>query len=195
MHPAVGHLDRPAPAHDSADFGALRARVLDAHLLGRVVLAPRSVAGELDAWAAEIIADAEGPAIGLQAADVPELWYDLLAWSGVPMSADGPLRWGADISEAAVAVPEFQEGRLVLPPPPVLAQLTSLALKPLRLLVANRLGCRLQAATGLHFFLWRSQAVLVSHAEVPLGGFLHGPEAGMRHSIAVPVGGAQVIRW
>jgi hypothetical protein len=70
-----------------------------------------------------------------------------------------------------------------------------LALKPLRLLVAKRLGCRLQAATGLHFFLWSNQAVLVSHAEVPLGGFLHGPLAGTRHSISIAPGGAQVIRW
>lgn len=194
MHPAIGLLDRPAPARESADFGTLRARVLDAHLHRRTVLVPRTVAEELDAWAAGIVADA-GPTIGLAAASVPELWYDLLAWSGVPMSVDGPLRWDHDIAEGAVGVPEFRAGRLVLPPPPVLAQLTSLALKPLRLLVAERLGCRLQAATGLHLFLWAKQAVLVSHAEVPLGGFLHGPEPGTRHSVSVPVGGAQVIRW
>ncbi|HEX3134938.1 MAG TPA: hypothetical protein VHX44_15335 [Planctomycetota bacterium] len=195
MHPAIGQLDRPAPAHDSADFGTLRARVLDAHLHHRPVLVPRSIAGELDAWAAEIITSAKGPTIGLEAAGVPDIWYDLLAWSGVPMSSEGPLRWGVDIEESAGTVPEFHGPKLVLPPPTVLAQLTSLALKPMRLLVANRLGCRLQAATGMHLFLWRSQAILVSHAEVPLGGFLHGPEPGMRHSLSVPVGGAQVIRW
>jgi len=195
MHPAIGQLERPAPARDSADFGALRARVLDAHLHHRAVLVPRSIASELDDWAADIIATASGPTIGLEAANVPELWYDLLAWSGVPMSSDGPLHWGVDIEEAAVAMPEFHGPKLMLPPPMVLAQLTSLALRPLRLLVANRLGCRLQAATGVHLFLWQSQAILVSHAEVPLGGFLHGPENGMRHSLAVPVGGAQVIRW
>jgi hypothetical protein len=194
MHPAIGHLDRPAPAPASADFGTLRARVLDAHLHRRTVLVPRAVAEELDAWAAGIVADA-GPTVGLAAASVPEPWYDLLAWSGVPMSGDGPLHWGRDIGEGDVAVPEFHGERLMLPPPPVLAQLTSLALRPLRQLVANRLGCRLQAATGLHFYLWEKQAVLVSQAEVPLGGFLHGPEAGTRHSVSVPVGGAQVIRW
>ncbi len=156
---------------------------------------PRAVAGELDVWAAEVLAGAKGASIGLAAAGVPDLWYDLLAWSGVPMSVDGPLHWGVDISEEAVGMPEFHGTKLVLPPPPVLAQLTSLALKPLRLMVANRLGCRLQAATALHFYLWPNQAVLVSHADVPLGGFLHGPEPGTRHSLAVAPGSAQVIRW
>lgn len=194
MHPAIGQLDRPAPARESADFGTLRTRVLDAHLLKRTVLVPRVVATELDAWAAEVVAGA-GATIGLAAGSVPDLWYDLLAWSGVPMSLDGPLHWGVDIEEAAVGVPEFHGQKLVLPPPPVLAQLTSLALKPMRKLVADRLGCRLQAGTGLHMYLWAKQALLVSHAEVPLGGFLHGPETGMRHSVSVPVGGAQVVRW
>lgn len=195
MHPVIGQLDRPAPARDSADYGALRARVLDAHLLRRAALVPKQIASELDAWAADVVASAQGATIGLTAAGVPDLWYDLLAWSGVPMSVDGPLHWGTDICEDAVAMPEFHGDKLVLPPPPVIAQLTSLALKPLRLLVANRLGCRLQAATSLHFYLWPNQAVLVSHASVPLGGFLHGPEAGTRHSVSVPPGGAQVIRW
>ena len=195
MHPAVRQLDRPAPKPDSADYGTLRARVLDAHLHGRPVVVPRSVAQELDSWASEMTSSAQGPTIGLTAAGVPERWYDLLAWCGVPMSVDGPLHWGVDIAEETVTMPEFHGDRLVLPAPQVLAQLTSLALKPVRLLVARRMGCRLQAATGLHLFLWRKQAVLISHAEVPLGGFLHGPEPGTRHSLSVPVGGAQVLRW
>lgn len=196
MHRVVGTLDRAAPAHDSTDFGALRARVLDAHLLDRPILVPRTIAAELDDWAAAVVATASGAPIGLAAAGVPDLWYDVLAWSGMPMSVDGPLQWEVDIGEEhAVAMPEFRGAKLVLPPPPVLAQLTSLALKPLRQLVANRLGCRLQAATALRLFLWPNQAVLVSHAEVPLGGFLHGPNQGMRHSLSVPPGDAQVIRW
>ena len=195
MHPVIGQLDRPAPPRESSDFGALRVRVLDAHVHQRAALVPRQVAGELDAWATEVLSSARGATIGLAAAEVPDIWYDLLAWSGVPMSVDGPLHWGVDISEDAVAMPEFHGPKLVLPPPTVIAQLTSLALRPLRLLVANRLGCRLQAATGLHFSLWSNQAVLISQAEVPLGGFLHGPLAGTRHTITVPPGGAQVIRW
>ncbi|MBA3699893.1 MAG: hypothetical protein H0W78_13680 [Planctomycetes bacterium] len=195
MHPVVGLLDRPAPARDSADFGTLRTRVLDAHVLNRPVLVPRAIATELDAWAGDVVATAAGASIGLAAADVPDLWYDVLAWSGVPMSVAGPLHWGVELGEDAVAMPEFRDEKLLLPPPPVLAQLTSLALKPLRQLVAKHLGCRLQAATALHFYLWSNQAVLVSHAEVLLGGFLHGPTPGTRHSLSVPPGEAQVIRW
>jgi hypothetical protein len=112
-----------------------------------------------------------------------------------PISAQGPLQWGVDIYEADVPLPEFQGAALVLPPPPLLAQLTSLALKPLRMLATRQLNIRLQAATGLQLYVWANQAVLVSRAEVPLGGFLHGPEPGTRHSLSVPVGGSQVITW
>ena len=195
MHPAIGTLDRPAPIAASSEFGTLRSHVLMAHVTNQRALVPLSVAAELDHWAAEVIKTADGPAIGLQAHDIPTLWFDLLGWSGVPMSATGPLRWGIDIYEADVPLPEFHGNILVLPPPPVLAQLTSLALKPLRMLATKTLNVRLQAATGLQLFLWANQAVLISRAEVPLGGFLHGPHPGTRHSISVNVGDTQVIRW
>jgi hypothetical protein len=195
MHPAISQFDRPAPSRTSSDFGELRVKVLNAHLFHRPALVPKVLSHELDAWAAGIVASASGPTIGLVAAEVPAVWYELLAWSGVPMSTNGPLRWHDDIDEAAVTMPEFHGEKLLLPPPAVLAQLTSLALKPLRQLVTNRLGCRLQAATGMHLYLWSNQAVLVSSAEVPLGGFLHGPQPGTRHSLAVPPGDAQVLRW
>ncbi len=195
MHQAVGTLDRPAPAAATSDFGTLRSHVLMAHVTNRRVLVPKSIATELDQWATEMVKTAEGPAIGLQAKDIPNVWFDLLGWSGVPISADGPLRWGVDIKEDNVPLPEFHGATLVLPPPPVLAQLTSLALKPLRMLATKSLNVRLQAATGLHLFLWANQAVIVSSANVPLGGFLHGPQPGTRHSLSVPVGDSQVLRW
>ena len=195
MLSAITPYDRPAPAPGSSDFGALRALVLDAAALGRPAMVPRAVAEELSAWATGITAAAQGTLRGLGAADVPERWYDLLAWAGVPMSPVGEMRWGRDLREAAVPTPEFIDDNLVLPPPATMAQLTSLALKPLRLLVSRRLGCRLQAATGLHLYLWANQAVLISRAEVPLGGFLHGPEPGQRHSLSVEPGSFQVVRW
>jgi len=68
-------------------------------------------------------------------------------------------------------------------------------LKPLRMLATRKLNVRLQAATGLQLFLWANQAVIVSRSNVPLGGFLHGPQPGTRHSLSVPVGDAQVLRW
>jgi hypothetical protein len=195
MHAAIGTLDRPAPALASGDFGTLRSSVLMAHITNQRVLVPKAVAEELDSWAASVMASAKGPAIGLKAEGIPPLWFDVLGWSGVPISAQGPLQWGVDIYEADVPLPEFQGAALVLPPPPLLAQLTSLALKPLRMLATRQLNIRLQAATGLQLYVWANQAVLVSRAEVPLGGFLHGPEPGTRHSLSVPVGGSQVITW
>ncbi len=195
MHAAIGTLDRPAPAPDSGDFGTLRSSVLMAHITNQRVLVPQKVAAELDAWAESVIASARGPARGLAAAGIPARWLDLLGWSGVPISANGPLQWGTDIYEADVPLPEFQGNVLVLPPPRVLTQLTSLALKPLRMLATRQLQVRLQAATGLQLYLWDNQAVLVSRTDVPLGGFLHGPASGMRHSLHVPNGGSQVINW
>jgi hypothetical protein len=195
MHPAIGTFHRPAPATNSSNFGKLRADVLLAHLTGQRVLIPHSVAESLDAWAQTIMAKAQGPALGLGASSIPPMWSDVLAQSGVPLSKDGPLMWGRDVREDDVPLPIFHGDCLVLPPPTTIAQLTSLALKPLRLLVTKHLNVRLQAATGLQLFLWTNQALIISHADVPLGGFLHGPRIGMRHSISVDVGGAQVIEW
>jgi hypothetical protein len=196
VHPSLVPLDRPAPPPDSAGFGALRVRVLEAWVLGRRAEVPAGALAGLDAWAGGLLADTGGPARGLTAAAVPAPWFDLLSWAGVPMAAAGDLQWGGDLLEdPALAVPEFRGDRLALPPLAVLARLTSLALRPLRLHVARRLGVRLQAATGLHLWLWPRQALLVSQAEVPLGGFLYGPGPGQRHGVAVDPGGFQVMHW
>lgn len=196
VHPSLAPLDRPAPPPDSADFGMLRVRVLDACVLGRRAMIPADALGGLAAWADQLLVDAGGPSRGLTATDVPDHWFDLLSWAGVPMSPAGELRWGRDLREdPTVPTPEFRGDCLALPPSPVLAQLTSLALRPLRLHIARRIGVRLQAATGLHLWLWPRQAVLVSRAEVPLGGFLYGPEPGQRHGVAVNPGGFQVMHW
>ena len=196
VHPSLAPLDRPAPSPDSTDFGGLRARVLDAYVLGRRALIPADALGSLATWAEQLLADAGGPARGLTAAEVPDPWFDLLSWAGVPMSPAGELRWGRDLLEdPAVPAPEMRGDCLVLPSSSVLAKLTSLALRPLRLHVARRIGVRLQAATGLHLWLWPRQALLVSRAEVPLGGFLYGPEPGQRHGVAVNPGGFQVMHW
>lgn len=196
VHPSLAPLDRPAPPDDTPAYGALRARVLDACVLGRRALVPAGALPALDAWAAGVLADAGGPARGLSAGTVPDAWFDLLSWAGVPMAPAGELRWGVDLLEdPALPTPEFRGGSLALPAPAALAQLTSLALRPLRLQVARRLGVRLQAGTGLHLWLWPRQVALVSRAEVPLSGFLYGPGAGQRHGVAVEPGGFQVIHW
>jgi hypothetical protein len=195
MHPAISTLDQPAPHHTSSDFGKLRADVLLAHITDQRVHIPQAAATMLDDWASHIMANAIGPALGLQASTVPAVWSDVLALSGLPLSKNGPLLWGRDIREADVPLPTLHNDCLVLPPPATMAQLTSLALKPLRLLISQRLGIRLQAATSIQLFLWSNQAVVISHGNVPLGGFLHGPQVGMRHSLTLEVGGAQIIQW
>jgi hypothetical protein len=172
--------------------------ILDAAIAGGTLAqaVPQSVLEVLRPWASAMIAAGQGPARGLSAAQVPERWRETLAWAGVPFGTAGDLSWGTDLQEVPeLVVPELRAGRLLLPIPGTLAQLTSLALKPLRLFVAERLGCRLQLAAGVHFYLWSNQAVLVSCADVPVGGFLHGPDVGQRHAVSIQPGGFQVIAW
>jgi hypothetical protein len=184
------------PPHESAAFGALRVQVLDAALRGLPVAVPAGALDELAAWSGELLASARGPARGVDEASVPERWRGVLAWAGVPLVPAGELRWGVDLDEFPTqAVPERRDGRLALPPPETLEQLTSLALKPLRLFVAEHLACRLQAATGVHLYLWPNQAALVSCVSVPVGGFLYGPEVGQRHALSIAPGSCQVIAW
>jgi hypothetical protein len=189
-----------APPHPpgAAATGAWRIRVLDAALLGRAPepAPPSPLDQELPRWAGEIIASARGPARGLVDVEVPERWRETLKWAGVPFGTAGDLSWGVHLQEQSdLAVPECRGGRLLLPAPGALAQLTSLALKPLRLFVAAQLGCRLQVAAGVHFYLWANQAALVSCVLVPIGGFLHGPEEGQRHSLSIVPGACQLVTW
>ena len=152
---------------------------------------------ELKTWASEIIARAQGPAQGLTAATVPTDWFETLIWAGVPMFLAGPLAWGIDLAENAVVPrPTLRDGRMLLPPPATLARLTSLDLKPLRAYIAQRVGCRLQAAAGLHLYLWSNQALVISCADLPLGGFLHGPNPAQRSALALDPGEfREAVRW
>jgi hypothetical protein len=158
------------------------------------------------AWARAVASSAQGEPRGLDLDSLNPDWCATLSWVGVPMAPPGAaereprdLRWGRDLitssqspGSASLAV---SEGVLVLPPAERLLGLTSLELKPLRAFIAARLGIRLQAAAGIHVVLWANQAVLVSCAPVPLGGFFHGPQVGQRTSIALEPGGVQVLRW
>jgi hypothetical protein len=156
-------------------------------------------------WARAACASAQGEPRGLDLAGVDADWCAALSWVGVPLARPGAadrdprnLRWGRDLIATAQppsSAPELVEGVLVLPPAERLLALTSLDLKPLRAFVAARLGIRLQAAAGIHVLLWANQAVLVSCAGVPLGGFFHGPQLGQRSSVALEPGAVQVLRW
>lgn len=169
-----------------------RARTLDARIAGCSALPPAELRDACAAWLAEAVP--AGPAAALGVAGAPEAWVDTLGWSGVPLAA-GPLRWGADIRQDAVPAPTARDGVLLLPPPEDLAALTSLSLKPLRMFIAERLGCRLQAAPGIRLWLWPDRAALQSLSPIPLAGFLYGRAQGHRSGVALEPWGCQVIAW
>jgi hypothetical protein len=192
---AVVAVDVRAPHRACAAFGQLRSRVLDALLLGLPARVPASLRDELLAWAAEQVGDARGVARGVDLPSVPHGWVETLGWSGVPLAARGELLWDRDLRMGTVDVPTQIGECLLLPPPDRLAELSGLAIKPLRNWVGRHLGCRLQAAPGLRLFLWADRALVVSHLDLPIGGFLYGPAAGSRASLAVSAGGWQVVTW
>jgi hypothetical protein len=199
MPAAVAAILIPAdiapPLRASAAFGALRCRVLDALLLGMPAEVPAPLCGELATWAQEQTASAQGPLLGLDPATVPAAWLDVLGWAGVPLARGGALHWHRDLDEGAVARPEVVDGRLALPPPATLAELSGVGLKPLRAWLGRRLGSRLQAAPGLRTYLWGNQALLVSRHDQPVGGFYYGPVVGNRTGLAIDPGAWQLVTW
>lgn len=176
------------------ELAGWRARALDGAVARQVVEPPAALRETCRSWLAEVVPPGLA-ARGIALAGLPDEWRDTLAWAGVPLSGDGPLRWGVDLMQAEVDCPELKRGVLRLPSPDALAQLTSLALKPLRMFVAERLQCRLQAAPGIRLWLWPGHAVLQSQSPIPLAGFLYGSAEGHRSSIALEPWGSQVIEW
>jgi len=191
---AVVAVDVRPPHRECAAFGQLRSRVLDAAMLDRRAEVPAALHAELTAWADEQLAGAGEPR-GVRLDGVPRAWVEVLGWAGVPLAPRGELQWGSDLAPGPGEQPVSDGERLLLPPAEHLAELSGLAMKPLRAWVGRRLGCRLQASPGLRMYLWSDRALLVSHLDVPVGGFLYGPAAGSRASLAIPAGGAQMISW
>ncbi|MFW5829524.1 MAG: hypothetical protein ACOCXA_04615, partial [Planctomycetota bacterium] len=93
----------------------------------------------------------------------------------------------------SLSKPERDGARLLLPTPERLALMTSLTIKPLRGFIAERCGVRMQVATGVALYLWQDGAIVISRAQVPLAGFLHGPGPCRRNNLAVGPGEAQTI--
>ena len=178
------------PSEDLAEWCA---RSLDARLARQSLSAPAGLELTGQRWLAEHVPAGLPAALGI--AGVPEAWVDSLAWSGMPLSPDGPLQWGTDVSQAEVHAPEVRGNRLLLPPPEALAELTSLSLKPMRLFISSRLGCRLQAAPGIRLWLWPGRALLLSLSPIPLAGFIYGPSKGHRAGVSLPPWGTQTITW
>jgi hypothetical protein len=184
-----------SPRH-SAEFGSKRILALDAFLAGRASQLPEPVASELRDWSFTIASRARGALRGLLFPAEAPVWRRALARIGVPIGHSANLVWGKDVIEQpALSLPHITDGTLQLPSLQILESLTSLQLKPVRMFVARMLGCRLQIATNVHFYLWENQSLLVSCASIPLGGFLYGPEPGQRHSLSIAAGGYQLVSW
>lgn len=192
---AVVAVDVRPPQLECAGFGQLRSRVIDALVLDLPTEVPAVLHAELLAWAAEQLDGVQGKARGVRFASVPPAWIETLGWSGMPLALEGDLAWGADVAEGDVDRPRIEGSGLLLPSSDHLAELSGLAIKPLRAWVGQRLGCRLQAAPGLRLYLWGDRALVISHLDVPVGGFLYGPASGSRASLALAAGGFQLITW
>jgi hypothetical protein len=180
------------PDPDPERIASWRAQVLDAQVAGRQAKPPPGLRSSCSVWLAEMAPPGLPPALGV--GDIPAEWVDALAWCGMPV-ATGPLCWGVDLEQADVTAPVVRKGRLLLPPLETLATLTSLALKPLRLFIHERLGCRLQAASGIRMWLWPGRAVLQSLSPIPLAGFFYAPLPGHRAGLAIEPWGDQLITW
>lgn len=183
------HAGMSEPSEQLAEW---RAKVMDARIAGLPILPPAELRDACATWIDEACPAGSSAALGVVGA--PGDWADTLGWAGVPL-AGGPLHWGKDLRQEAVDAPVVRDGVLLLPPPDDLACLTSLSLKPMRMWVAERLGCRLQAAPGIRLWLWKDRAALLSLSPIPLAGFIYGPAAGHRSGIALEPWGSQVVTW
>jgi len=193
MVPPLRLYDALPPAVVSGAHGHLRCAAIDALLYGQAAALPRSVAEGLLAWAGDLCTPGMR---GLDLAGVPEPWLPVLRWAGVPLAlVAGELRWGRDLVAADVPLPLTTVTAVALPPPERLAVCTAVQLRPLRALCARRCGVDLRSAPGVQFYLWSDHALTVSTVDVPVGGFLLGPQPGNRSSLTLPPGGFQVVRW
>jgi hypothetical protein len=192
---AITPIDAKVPLRACAAFGALRCQVLDALVLEVPAQIPAPVCDELIAWAREQMAAADGPLRGLDISTVPAAWLDFIGWAGIPLARPGELHWGRDCAQADVDRPTVVAGRLLVPAPEALSELSGVGLKPVRSWVGERLGSRLQAAPGLRVYVWANQALVVSRHDQPVGGFFFGPAIGNRTGLAIDPGSWQLVTW
>lgn len=148
---------------------------------------------EAATWAVGVMATGAVP-LGWDPASFPAGWQSALANAGVPMARNGE-SWTARMIEWAMTPMLTSAGILEVPPLDQFATLTSLPLKPVRRLVHNHTGVRLQVAAGVHLWLWENQLALVNASSAHRGGFIHGPRRGMRSVVALDPGQSQVIAW
>jgi len=170
-------------------------RWLDHRIFG-LGLPPRLDPLVVDALESVIAEGEREEMLGLGVDGIDEVNLAALRRAGVPIAMDEGIVWEREVIEdPRLERPEDRGATLALPPCRVLAGCNGVELKPLRTWFGRATGLRLQAAPGIAWFLWPHQALLISTREERLAGFLHGPGADQRHSIAWEPGSARWIRW
>jgi hypothetical protein len=144
-------------------------------------------------WAQAVVAAGRTPQ-GWDPSSFPPGWLPALAAAGAPLARGGH-PWAARISDQAHSLTLRSSGELLVPPLECFAILTSLALKPLRLFIHAHFGIRLQVAAGVHLWAWANQLVLINTTVLYRGGFIHGPQRGVRSVVALEPGQSQEISW
>jgi len=187
----VTFVDETLPPSDSGGWGRLRRLALDAILLGRPAELPRGCEDLLD-WAAE--RTSTGEAVGLDPTGFDDATFETLRRAGLPFASLGraPEESGLRI-DSTVDIPAAEDGGVRCPPPSCLNACSSLQLKPLRMFVADRFGCRLQTGPGCCLSLWNDRVLLIACGDFTYGGFLHGPARGQRNTIDILPGDWQEI--
>lgn len=192
----IQRLAIASPAPGTGAEGALRSAVLEARLFGLPATVPAASADALIAWRDELLHDLPGQPRGVDLATLDEEWRETLSWAGIPLARGGELVWGRDIAcDATLDRPQISGERLLLPSHATLAECSSLGIKPMRTWVQQRLGVRLQAAAGLRLYVWPAHGLVISHLDVPVGGFLYGPGMGTRMGLTIHPGSWQVVSW
>ncbi len=184
------------PAPGTGAEGALRSAVLEARLFGLPAEVPAACADTLVAWCDDLFHDLPGTPRGVDLTGVDAAWRATLSWAGVPFARDGALLWGRDLlCDDTLERPQLDGTTLRLPPRTALSECSALGIKPIRTWIQQRLGVRLQAAAGLRLYVWPAHGLVISHLDVPVGGFLYGPGMGTRMGLTIHPGSWQVVSW
>ncbi len=184
------------PAPGTGAEGALRSAVLEASLFGLPASIPRAAWDTLQPWRDELLAEMAGEPVGVSLEGLDPQWRSTLSWAGIPFARHGKLRWPVDLRcDPGCDYPHIEAGVLILPDHDALAECSALGIKPVRTWIQRRFGVRLQAAAGLRLYIWPKHAVVISHLDIPVAGFLYGPDTGTRMGLTIHPGTCQVVSW
>jgi len=184
------------PAPGTGAEGALRSAILEAALLDLPASVPTAAAEKLQRWRDDLLAKMAGEPVGVSLDGLDPLWRSTLSWAGVPFARNGTLRWPLDLRcDPHCDRPHIEDGVLIMPNHDALAECSALGIKPVRTWIHRRFGVRLQAAAGLRLYIWPAHALVISHLDIPVAGFLYGPDTGTRMGLTIHPGSCQVVSW